>query len=259
MRLVSEAILHNREPHVSARRARGGCTCITFMLAVALLAGAGAGTAHPQQESAPLDTAVHIEVETLREASAPMVVGDHLILSYDSERPIRYVAAVFEHDDFATRHLFKRNRHDVLFLAYRLPEDLDEIRYRVVIDGVWTTDPNNPDSRRLATDTNISYVDVTDRTRPTPEYPRRLDDGRVEFLFRDAPGRRVYVAGSFSNWDPYRHRMREVEPGIYRARLSIREGEHFYHFVSDGRRHTDPLNPGPSYRRDGGEVSRFDG
>ncbi len=259
MRLVSEAILHDPEPGALGRRLRGARAYVSYAILAALLAGVGVDAAHPQQESAPFDTAVHIEVQTLREATAPIIVGNHLILSYDSDRPIRYVAAVFEHEDFATRHLFQRNPHGVLFLAYRLPEDVDEIRYRVVIDGMWSTDPNNPDSRRMATDINISYVDVSDRPRPTPEYPRRLDDGQVEFLFRDTPGRRVYVAGSFSNWDPYRHRMQEVEPGVYRARLSLREGEHFYHFVSNGRRHTDPLNPGRSYRRDGGDVSRFDG
>lgn len=286
MRLVSEAMLHGVRPVLddirSAAAVRSPCCAralaafgvvgrssgsfdrctralAAFAVVAALLAGVSVHSAYAQQEAAPFDRTVHVEVQTLEEATAPMIVADHLILSYDSDRPLRYVAAVFEHEDFATRHVFRRNRHDVLFLAYRLPDDVEKIRYRIVVDGMWSTDPNNPHFRRLATDVNISYVDVSDRPRPTPEYPRRLDDGRVEFLFRDVSGRRVYVAGSFSNWDPYRHRMEEIEPGVYRTRLPLREGEHFYHFVSDGRRYTDPLNPGPVYRRDTGEVSRFDG
>lgn len=214
-------------------------------------------SAFPQETE--FEPSVHLHVTGLREAGEPVRIGDTLILSYDRERPLRYVGAVFAHEDFAEQHIFQRNRHDVLFLAYELPEGLDEVEYRLVADGTWTTDPENPQTRRLATDTQVSVVDVSDRPDPPPEGPRRLEDGRVEFVYEGTPGRRVYVSGSFTNWDPYRHRMNEIEPGRYRIRLPLREGTHYYQFITNGLRLPDPANQRVTYRRAGRSVSRFDG
>jgi len=205
------------------------------------------------------DPSVHLHVTGLREARDPARIGDTLILSYDRERPLRYVGAVFAHENFAERHIFYRNRHDVFFLVYELPEGIDEVEYRLVADGIWTTDPENPQTRRLPNDMHVSVADVSDRPDPTPEGPQRLADGRVEFLYEGSPGRRVYVAGSFTNWDPYRHRMTEVEPGRYRIRLPLREGTHYYHFITNGLRLPDPANQHITYERGGRSVSRFDG
>ncbi len=202
---------------------------------------------------------LHIQVTTLEEATEPFRVGEYLVLSYDRERPLRYVGAAFAHEDFIERHIFRQNQHDVYILVYRLPEGLEEVEYRLVADGTWRTDPENPASRRLNTDFEVSVVDVSDRPRPLPDGPRRTDDGRVEFVYEGRADRRVHVTGSFNNWDPYMYRMEEVEPGRYEISLRLREGTHFYHFVVDGRRQPDPQNRRNTYTRAGRTVSRFDG
>ena len=202
---------------------------------------------------------LHIQVSTLDEASEPFRVGEHLVLSYDRELPLRYVGAAFAHEDFAERHIFSRNQHDVYVLVYELPDGLDEVEYRLVADGTWSTDPENPASHRLNTDYEVSVVDVSDRPRPIPDGPRRTDDDRVEFVYEGASGQRVHVTGSFNNWDPYMYRMEEVEPGRYEISLRLREATHFYHFVVNGRRRADSRNQGNTYTRSGRTVSRFDG
>lgn len=234
MRRVSEVLL---------------CTVVCLLLA--------AGIASAQERE--FDFSVHTTVSSLREAREPIRVGNTLILSYDRERPLRYVAAVFAHENFRERHVFQRNQHDVYFLAYELPEDIEEVEYRLIADGIYTTDPDNPHTRRIPTDFRVSVADVSDRPDPTRESPRRLPDGRVEFIYEGAPNQRVYVTGSFSNWDPYMHLMEEVEPGRYRIRLHLREDTHYYHFIADGRRVPDPLNRRLTYNRAGRSVSRFDG
>lgn len=239
--------------------------CAVTLTLIMLMLMALAPSRANAQEIAP-NSDVHIHIMTLREAEQPRIIGDYLILSYDRERPLRYVGAAFEHEDFAERHIFRRNPHDVFVLAYELPthivgdeQALTEIEYRLVADGTWTTDPNAPETRRIATDFRVSVASLSERPKRRPAGPRRLADGRVEFLFEDAPGRRVFVAGSFTNWDPYLHRMEEIEPGTYRIRLPLREDTHYYHFVSNGRRYTDPRNTGVTYERAGRSVSRFDG
>lgn len=228
---------------------------LTYLLFSAVFAVGQQGDA----EETEFNTAVHLHVSGLSEAGEPVRIGDTLILSYDRERPLRYVGAVFAHEDFAERHIFQRNEQDVFFLAYELPEGLDEVEYRLVADGSWTTDPENPQTRRLPTDTRVSVADISDRPEPEPEGPQRLEDGRVEFVYEGSPNRRVYVAGSFSNWDPYRHRMQEIEPGRYRIRIPLREGTHYYQFITNGQRLPDPENRTITYERAGRSVSRFDG
>lgn len=227
--------------------------CSLFLLAALF----GVLPAGAQDEGPNID--LHIQVSTLEEAREPFRVGEHLVLSYDEERPLRYVGAAFAHEDFAERHIFRRNQNDVYILIYELPEGLEEVEYRLVTDGTWLTDPENPASRRLDTDFEVSVADVSDRPRPIPDGPRRTADDRVEFVYEGAPGSRVHVTGSFNNWDPYMYPMEEVEPGRYETSIRLREGTHYYHFVVDGRRRADARNTGNTYTRAGRTVSRFDG
>lgn len=64
----------------------------------------------------------------------------------------------------------------------------------------------------------------------------------VTFKLEDAPGRQVFVAGCFSNWEP-KHKLTDREGrGVYTVRLLLAPGEYQYKFVVDGEWRLDGTN-----------------
>lgn len=65
----------------------------------------------------------------------------------------------------------------------------------------------------------------------------------VSFSCTDAPGKEIFVAGSFSNWEP-KHRMTDCDgSGQYSCRIMLAPGEYQYKFVVDGEWRLDAANP----------------
>ncbi len=65
----------------------------------------------------------------------------------------------------------------------------------------------------------------------------------VTFVCEDAPGRQIFVAGSFNGWEP-RNRLTDRDgSGKYSCRILLEPGEYQYKFVVDGEWRLDAANP----------------
>jgi len=160
-------------------------------------------------------------------------------------------------EDFREIHLFERNQKGVLFYVYPIPEGLKHIEYRIIIDGLWTTDSTNPLKLRDLDGIAVSRFEippaVAEPRLKSPVYETK--NRTAEFNLKAASGATVFVAGSFNGWDPYMHRLEEVKPGLYSTSFKILPGTHYYYYLIDGRRKTDPLNRELGADLDGNEVS----
>ena len=194
----------------------------------------------------------------MKTAQPPRVVEGELVLS--ASGPYRSVAVAFEHEGFAQLHPYERNRQGVFVFAYPVPLKWKSeiLEYRVIIDGVWTVDPADPDRRSdAATGLELSVARVPYLSDLRLGLYKILgDDGNTaQFLFRGASGESVTVCGDFDNWDPFIHEMSETSPGIYRLDLPLPKGRHYYAFVYRGEELPDPLNPEKAANREGKIVS----
>ncbi len=186
-----------------------------------------------------------------------MLVGDTLLLSYAPSEPVRFVGARFANESYRTLHLYSVNEHGVFVLDYPIPEGLKEIRYRVVVDGLWMRDPANPSFQTDALGDQFSLFTL-DKEPPREVFnPKPGVDKRLTFTFRGAPGKRVSIAGDFNNWDPFMDYLTEFEPGLYRITLRVGPGDHYYYYFSEGRRILDQYNPATGISQDGDVVSYF--
>jgi hypothetical protein len=142
----------------------------------------------------------------------------------------------------------------ILFYVYPIPENAREIEYRLIIDGLWTADPLNP-QRRLDPRTGMvhSLVPVPDITRTPSAYD--APPGSLNFTYNGPPGETITVAGSFNRWDPFMYEMREVRPGVYSLTLPLPPGVYQYVFIHRGERIPDPHNPSRVYTREGAIAS----
>jgi 1,4-alpha-glucan branching enzyme len=64
----------------------------------------------------------------------------------------------------------------------------------------------------------------------------------VNFAFEDAPGKEVFLAGSFNNWQMTTRMKDKNQSGSYTCRLLLEPGEYQYKFVVNGEWRLDGLN-----------------
>jgi hypothetical protein len=204
-----------------------------------------------------LPLAVHLDVTELTKAGAPKIVGNYLLFTFSPRKPVRFVGIAFESQDFRSIHIFFRNRHGVFFYLYPILQDESRVVYRLVVDGLWRSDPQNPESITDQAGIVLSKVSIPPRQLEITRSPIIKNDGEVQFFFKTSPNRLVTVAGDFNSWDPFMNRLTEMKGDIYTITLRVAPGTHAYYFISDGTPIADPLNPRVDYSPDGTKTSVF--
>lgn len=215
------------------------------------------------------------EIRGLTRAEAPQIIQGHLVFTYrpsERERRSRYtrmVGIAFAHEQFARVYPFRRLRltefpsEDLFYYVLPIESGRQELVYRLVVDGLWGPDPENPNSRRLSGGITASTVAVPQRFQREEQFPvvdgevvrfaLELDEVETPFLLTlreerlptgSFSGRTVYLAGTFNNWDPFMHRLRRdpENPGRFVASVRVPPGVHYYYFIVDGVRILDPEN-----------------
>jgi hypothetical protein len=221
--------------------------CLPFACMIATAAGAYA--ANP--------VTLDIAVKSIASNQAPRLVDDVLVLSYKPQRPARFVGARFAHESWKEIHRYSLNDNDVFVLDYPVPEGVREIRYRIVVDGLWMRDPSNPSMETDPQGTELSVFNLESEPFRPIVNPRRESNGSLTLTFRGEPGKRVTIAGDFNNWDPFMDPLVETTPGVYRITVRVLAGQHWYVFLSEGRRILDMYNAETGVDPDGYTVSYF--
>lgn len=221
-------------------------------------------------------TDLHLEILSITHAKAPYLFTANdgtpfLILTYArNDKPVRHVGAVFHHEGYREIHSFYRNiieneetskKRSVFVLPYELPKKIDEVRYRLVVDGLWTKDPRNSHYVYDPKEVPISVFrppQTKGKVTPPEGGPQILGD-TIVFTYRGEPKQRVFVTGSFSHWDPFAHPMEEILPGEYHSSpLRLPPGTHHYYFIVNGEEVPDPVNLKKDWNASGRPASRLE-
>jgi len=195
-------------------------------------------------------------IREIEKPQAPVITDDYIVFTADTSA--RFVGIAFDFEDFQTIHPFQYlNTHDieggvtnsVLFYCYERSHQISQIKYRLVMDGLWTTDPNNP-LKEYDEDINLYFSKVTDLgeieivTKQTPSDSTR-------FIYKGESGLDLKLAGSFTNWDPWIYTMCETKPGFYELNLPLPEGKYYYSYFVGLNPVLDNTNPVKVYTDDG--------
>lgn len=200
-------------------------------------------------------------VAEIVKVKSPEVRGNFVIFTQDQS--FRHAGIAFEFEDYKTVHNFTRvptNREtpseNVLFYILEIPPDTTEINYRVVIDGLWTKDPQNAE---CFFDYTLGVTVSKVKTPLTRLYRTKiLENGYVQFYFQAATNKTVRLAGSFNNWDPFMYEMQELRSGEYYLTLPLPKGEWTYAFFVGSTQYKDPTNPKTVFSKDGKTASVID-
>jgi hypothetical protein len=204
----------------------------------------------------------------------PEIYEDGVLFTASSS--FRRVGIAFAHEGFSKVYWFKKllvTRDDIipgtvklkdpldayrdsgiLFHVYTVPGDIRELEYRLIIDGLWTVDPLNP-QYRMDPQSGIvrSTVALPEIKRATSTFDG--PPGSLSFSYQAPPGEIITVAGTFNGWDPFMYELRETGPGTYGLILPLPPGVYHYVFFHRGQRILDPNNHNRVYTAEGKSAS----
>ena len=213
---------------------------------------------------------------TLQKPGAPVIYEDYVIFTASSD--LRRVGVAFAHEHFSRVYWFRKllNPQDPIgapippgkkfpdpykdsglqFHVYQIPEEVKELEYRLIVSGLWVTDPANPKMRKdPVSGLYWSVLSLPPRI-PSPDPLRGLPKG-LYFSFKGPPGETVTIAGDFNGWDPFMYELNEYPQGVYSINISLPPGKYQYVFFHQGQRFVDPYNPRRIYSRDGSAASEI--
>lgn len=201
-------------------------------------------------------------VSSLKGVEQPRVEGNYIIFTVPATA--RQVGIAFDFENFSQVHqfqLYKTYSYEGevtgkwFFYVAERPKKTARISYRLIIDGLWTTDPQNPNVSYNADEGyTLSYldIDVVD-----PIVTEKNEAGLTHFVCFAPSGQKIRLGGTFTNWDSWIYEMTEVAPGRYEIALPLHPGTYYYAYYSGITSFTDSTNPLKGYSSDGRIVSRI--
>lgn len=69
------------------------------------------------------------------------------------------------------------------------------------------------------------------------------DKKSIEFHFQSDPGKNVFIAGMFNDWNPTKTKLKDKGGGLYTVKLQLESGAHEYKYIVDDIWQIDPKNP----------------
>jgi hypothetical protein len=210
---------------------------------------------------------------TINRPAAPEIIEDGVLFTFSSD--YRSVGIAFAHENFTRVHWFQKlmtfedqgppspsgklpppryGETQVLFFTYTPPRETRNLEYRLIINGLWTTDPLNP-LRRIDRESGLTHSVVIMPELPAAPASSGSARGALALTYTAPPGETITVAGDFNGWDPFMYELRETTPGRYSLALPLPPGTYHYLFFHRGERRTDPNNRRTVYDRQGSPVS----
>lgn len=239
---------------------------LIFSMFAVLFTGNLSGTTVPDQKNHYEYLSAKI-IEQLSNVSAPFVKDGRMV--FTAEGKYRYAGIAFSHEGYRKIHTFERIVHkdqngnvivdkdgreeNFLFFVTEVPENTNSVEYRLIIEGLWTTDPMNPESTidkktglKVST-LQVPYIDSSQRVG--------IENNRVNFVYQGEEGRNISLSGTFNNWDPFMYTLKETKPGFYEFSLPLPPGTYYYTYMDGGIRLEDKTNPDKVYTKDGRTAS----
>jgi hypothetical protein len=216
------------------------------------------------------------ELLRLNEVSEPYVYENSVIFTAPSS--VQRLGVSFAHESYARIHWFKKlvrpqeyiliqndpesiavpaaGDSGLLFMVYQIPENFEQLEYRMIIDGLWTSDPWNS-KRQWDTSKQIWVSLLSVPKRQTPQVAQSTLQSPIRFSFHGESGIPVFLAGTFNSWDPFMYQLTEHKPGEYTLELPLPPGTWQYAFIYKGEQVLDQENPIKVYTRDGRTASEI--
>lgn len=192
--------------------------------------------------------------------SAPIITDEYIIFTADYN--YRFVGIAFDFENYQVIHPFKLltrkddenvKQRSLMFYVYERQHKFTTVKYRLVLDGLWTIDPYNP-QKEFDTNTNLYFSKVEDKNS-VKIYTGDTKSDSVHFVYKGQSGQKINLTGTFCNWDPWIYQLQETEPGVYELELPLPNGRYLYTYYIGFTPVLDNTNPEKAFAPDGRAVN----
>lgn len=192
----------------------------------------------------------------IEKPGAPIMTDDYIIFTADVNH--RHVGIAFDFENYKVIHPFEILTHtdddgnvtrQHMFYCYKRQHKFTNLKYRLIIDGLWTIDPYNPDKVYDET-VNLYFSEVSD-PGSVKIFTDVKDSDTVRFIYKGESGQTIHLAGTFTNWDPWIYELNETAPGLYELELPLPTGKYYYNYYIGLTPVVDNTNPNKIYAADG--------
>lgn len=194
-------------------------------------------------------------IQGIKTVGEPYISNGYIV--FTAEDTSRHVGIAFDFENYKTIHSFERliaytvdneERSSILFYLLPLPENSSKVNYKMIFDGLWTTDPQNPEKEYNKTartwTSSVSYPDTTQLKTLT-------NSNTTTFVYQGEPGQKIRLSGNFTNWDSFIYYLQETKVGYYELELPLPPGTYYYTFYNGLDVILDKNNPEKVYTPEG--------
>ncbi|MGC8870174.1 MAG: hypothetical protein ACP5PT_03675 [Brevinematia bacterium] len=171
---------------------------------------------------------------------SPIVSDDYIL--FISTNQAKVIKILLENKEWKPINMSYDEKSKLWY--YQLEENLKKgkYRYKLMIDDIITTDPLNPNLEPDGIGGFFSVFELKNDLEIIKSNPRKLSKSIYEFRYKDLNATKVILCGSFNNWNPYELEMKREEGGIWKIKIHLPKGKHYYYFIVDDEITPDPLN-----------------
>lgn len=195
----------------------------------------------------------------IKKVGAPYQKDDYLI--FTQEKGPRHIGIAFDFENYKTIHSFqKKSSYDMdgketnclYFYILDVPRNVEKISYKLIVDGIWTTDSTNQNKfYNPYIGIEVSTLNIKNNHKNETQ---QAQDG-IHFVYQGESGKKIRLAGTFSNWDASIYSLSETSPGFYELYLPLPKGTYYYAYYSGTKSFADKSNPNRAWSTDGRETS----
>ena len=229
-----------------------------FAFSIALLASANS---FAKDKNAPKDTYDYdMAVTEIKGVKAPYINGNYIV--FTAKNNCRSVGIAVDYENYKTIHQFHLHKtydsegkvtDSWFFYLLEKPRKTEAISYRLIIDGLWTTDPMNSETTYdYENGLLLSYLELPPETKVFTE---NYKTGVTHFVCLAESGQKIRLGGTFTNWDSWIYEMKETSNGVYELDLPLPSGTYYYSYYKGINSFIDETNPARGYASDGRVVS----
>ncbi len=186
------------------------------------------------------------------------LIGENYILFLATNKA-RKIEISFSFNDWKKVPMNYDEKNNIWYLI--VTNNLKKARYlyMLCIDDIFVPDPLNTNTISDKRGNMISFFVLEKDIQNILINPRYIGNNLYEFFYRDINAEKVYLAGTFNNWNPFEIKLTNIGKGFWKAQIYLPPQRlHAYYFLVDGKVKLDPLNPKILFDKNGNMVNVID-
>ena len=139
-----------------------------------------------------------------------------------------------------------RGKYGVWYYFLAEYDRKDVLRYKYLIDGIWTSDPLCDEKENDGYGSTVSKTSAQSTGENKFVTYKIINEGKksfVEFRIFSPSASYISIVGDFNRWNPENDVLFRDDKNIWRIRKHLPKGKYRYSYVIDGEWKTDTYNP----------------